>query len=91
MRLVGAGNWFIRGPFLVEGIIYGIVAGAITLILLFPILYILTPKVSSFLPGINLIEFYQANFLQYSVLIIGVGVIIGGVSSLIAVRRYLKA
>lgn len=91
MRLVGATNWFIRGPFIVEGVIYGIVSGAITLILLFPILYILAPKVSTFLPGINLIQFYQDNFWQYLILIIGVGIILGGVSSLIAIRRYLKA
>ena len=36
MRLVGAGNMFIRGPFILQGIMYGIIAGVVTLILFLP-------------------------------------------------------
>ncbi len=91
MRLVGASSWFIRGPFLVEGVIYGLVAAIITLILLFPILYFVSPKITSFLPGVDLLYFYQANFWQYFLLLLFVGAALGGVSSFIAIRRYLKA
>lgn len=91
MRLVGASNWFIRGPFLVEGIIYGLVAGGITLILLYPILYLVSPKVTKFLPSVDLLYFYQVNFWQFLLLLLGIGIILGGVSSLIAIRRYLRA
>lgn len=90
MRLVGASNWFIRGPFLVEGIIYGVVACLATILLLFPILYFVSPKITTFLPGVDLLYFYQVNFWQFVLLLLGVGVVLGGVSSLIAIRRYLK-
>jgi cell division transport system permease protein len=90
MRFVGAGNWFIRGPFVVEGIIYGIVSSIATMILIYPILYIISPRVTNFLPDIDLLYFYRVNFWQFIVLLIGVGILIGGVSSLIAIRRYLK-
>jgi len=91
MRLVGASNWFIRGPFLIEGIIYGVVAGAVTLLLVYPILFFISPKVTNFLPGVDLLYFYQVNFWQFVLLLMGIGVALGGVSSLIAIRRYLKA
>ena len=91
MRLVGASSWFIRGPFLVEGVIYGLVAALTTLILSFPVLYFLSPKITSFLPGVDLFYFYQANFWQYLLLLLFVGAALGGVSSFIAIRRYLKA
>ncbi len=90
MRLVGAGKWFIRGPFLVEGIIYGLVSAVATLILLFPILYFFSPKITRFLPEVDLLYFFQVNFWQFLFLLLGVGVVIGGVSSLIAIRRYMR-
>ena len=90
MKLVGASNWFIRGPFLVEGIIYGLSAALITLLLLYPALIFVSPRITSFLPGVDLLYFYQTNFWQFLVLMLGVGVLLGGVSSLIAIRRYLR-
>jgi cell division transport system permease protein len=91
MRLVGASNWFIRGPFLVEGVLYGLVACVATLILLFPILFFISPKITNFLPGVDLFYFYQVNFWQFLLLLLGIGVVLGSVSSLIAIRRYLRA
>jgi len=91
MRFVGASNWFIRGPFLVEGALYGIAAAVTTIVLIFPILYIVSPKITNFLPEVDLLYFYQANFWQFLILMFGVGILIGGVSSLIAIRRYLRA
>ena len=90
MRLVGASNWFIRGPFLTEGMIYGVVSAIATLILLFPILYFVAPKITGFLPGVDLFYFYQANFWQYFLLLVLLGAALGAVSSFIAIRRYLK-
>jgi len=90
MRLVGASNWYIRGPFLIEGIIYGVLAALIALILLYPVLYIVSPKVTSFLPEVDLLYFFEANILQVLVLLIAVGAALGSTSSLIAIRRYLR-
>jgi len=90
MKLVGASNWFIRGPFLVEGIMYGLSAGLITLLFIYPVLWLVSPKITSFLPGVDLLYFYQVNFWQFLLLLLGVGITLGGISSLIAIRRYLR-
>jgi len=90
MRLVGAGNWYIRGPFVVEGIIYGILAAMFTLVILYPALYFLSPKITSFLPEVDLLYFFEVNIGQILILLVGVGAALGSVSSLIAIRRYLR-
>lgn len=91
MRLVGASNSFIRGPFIIEGTLYGISGGIITAMILYPIYYILTPKISSFLE-INLreINHFGLDFPTLFGLQLGAGVILGVISSLIVIRKYLK-
>lgn len=90
MRLVGASNWFIRGPFIIEGMLYGIMGALVTLVLLYPIFYFISPKVSGFLPIGDIFTYFQANLLSFALLLFGIGIILGGFSSLIAVRKYLK-
>lgn len=91
MRFVGASNWFIRGPFMVEGVLYGIISAVATIILIFPVLYSISAKITNFLPEVDLMYFYQSNFWQFLLLLLGIGIALGGVSSLIAIRRYLRA
>lgn len=90
MRLVGASNWHIRGPFLVEGTVYGIIAGIAVLIIFYPAVYLTSPKVQAFIPSMNLANYFSNFFGQMLVLIMGLGIALGVVSSLIAVRRYLR-
>lgn len=90
MRLVGASNWFIRGPFIVEGLLYGILATIITVILLYPVFYFASPKLSGFLPIGDLFSYFKANLFSFSFLLLGVGLVLGTFSSFIAVRKYLK-
>lgn len=89
MRLVGASNTFVRGPFVVEGIIYGIVSGVVSFIFLIPIANFLSPYVNSFIPEMNLSVYLGTNtiaLLSYQFLFcIGLGIF----SSIIAVRKYL--
>jgi len=90
MRLVGATNWYIRWPFLVESILYSLIAVAITSAILFPLLHMFIPKVSSYIGVNNGISYH---FLEYWVLALAelaVALILGMVSSYIAIRRYLK-
>ena len=90
MKLVGASKWFIRGPFLVEGALYGIIAGVVTLVAFYPILLYLSPKITTYLPGTDLLYFFQANFWGILMMQIGIGIALGMTSSLVAIRRYLK-
>ena len=90
MRLVGASNWYIRGPFLAEGAFYGLFSALVSLILFYPILYAISPKLSLLVPGINVFHYFVINSWQIALIILAAGIIIGMLSSVIAIRRHLK-
>ncbi|MBI4359152.1 MAG: FtsX-like permease family protein [Candidatus Nealsonbacteria bacterium] len=89
MRLVGASNWFIRGPFLVQGIICGLLASLISLILFLALSYSLSPKILYLTSGFSLSHYFIGNFFTVFALQILSGAGLGVFSSLIAIRRYL--
>jgi cell division transport system permease protein len=90
MRLVGASSRYIKGPFVVAGIIYGVFAAVITLILCWPVTYWLGPETANIGTGINLFNYYGSNFLEIFGIILGSGLLLGIISSYLAVKRYLK-
>lgn len=90
MRLVGASNFYVRGPFVFAGILYGFAAGLLTLILFYPVLLWFGNFTENFFIGFNLFDYYTTNFGQLFVVVIGSGVIIGAISSYLAVRKYLR-
>jgi cell division transport system permease protein len=90
MKLVGASNWFIRGPFIVEGAIYGIIAVALTLTVFVPLLWYFSPRITGYLPGTDLFYFFQTNFLTLLLVQLITGILMGTISSLIAIHRYLE-
>jgi cell division transport system permease protein len=89
MRLVGASNTFVRGPFIVEGIVYGVVASIVSFVFLIPIMSFLSPYVNSFIPEMNLSAYISSNalslLLYQFIFCVGLGIL----SSIIAVRKYL--
>ncbi len=90
MKLVGATNWYIRWPFIIESMLYGLAASIITIILTIPILNYLLPRINSYL-GSNLTSSNPSFnigyvFLMQLCIALGLGVL----SSLIAIRRYLR-
>lgn len=91
MRLIGASNWYIRMPFIIEGAIFGVVGCALTIVSIFPVIMYISPKISQFLPGFSLYDYFASNFFNLTVLILVVGMGLGMVGSFIAIRRYLKA
>ncbi len=90
MRLVGANSSYVRGPFVVEGIMAGIFASIITIALFYPFLIWVSPIAESAFLGINILEYYFNNFLQIFAILFGIGVFLGAASSYVAVRKYLK-
>jgi len=90
MRLVGASGKFVSGPFIVEGVIYGVISAVITVVLFYPLVLWLGPITESFFSGINLFHYYISNFGQLFLILLLTGIVLGGLSSFIAIRRYLK-
>ena len=90
MRLVGASTGYIRGPFFIAGAIYGFISGILPIILFYPITLWLGGTTANFFVGLNVFHYYTANFGQIFLIIVGSGIAIGGVSSYLAVRKYLK-
>ena len=89
MRLVGAGGFYVRGPFLIQGVIYGIVSSIITLALFLPITYWLGNNMAVFL-GLDIFSYYLANFGQIVLIILGSGIILGVFASFLAINKYLN-
>ncbi|MBP6949017.1 MAG: ABC transporter permease [Candidatus Pacebacteria bacterium] len=90
MKLVGASNMFIRGPFIVEAVLYSLVATSITLALFFPATMWFTKKTVFFFEGMNLHTYYTTHFFELTGLLLLSAVTLAVVSSLLAVRKYLK-
>lgn len=90
MRLVGASNWFIRGPFLVQSLLYGIFAVLIADLIFFGSLNFLNSRLESWLLSFSLLNYFQENFLFLVSLQIVFAFALGIFSTLLAVRKYLK-
>jgi len=90
MRLVGASTTYIQGPFVVVGVIYGIIAGLLTLIIFLPITYWLGIATEEFFDSFNIFSYYLRHILEITFIIMVSGVLIGAASSLLAIRKYLK-
>jgi cell division transport system permease protein len=90
MRLVGASNMYIRGPFVVSGILYGFVSAILTLAAYVPITYYLGNETEKFFSGLNLFQYYLAHFVEFLGVILLSGVVLGAFASFLAVRRYLN-
>jgi cell division transport system permease protein len=90
MQLVGASKNYVRGPFVVTGIVVGLISALVTLLLFLPVTYFLGGLTENFFIGLNLFDYFLQNILEITFLIVGSGVGIGALSSWLAVRKYLK-
>jgi cell division transport system permease protein len=84
MRLVGATNWFIRGPFLLEGALKGLLGGLLSLVLCYAGYLLFRDKSGGTLSGL---VFFRP---EHMVLIIIFGVLLGLAGSLVSVGRHLR-
>jgi len=94
MRLVGSDNWFIRGPFLVEGVLYGVISAFISFLAFYLLLVLVAPKINPYFSGlgqgVDILGYYTSNASQFLIAQIGIGIGLGLFSSWFAIRRYLK-
>jgi len=94
MRLLGASTWFIRGPFVVETIVYGILSAFASIV----IIHLLFIASSSALQASSLglldisysSNYFNGHLLQLLLMQLALGILIGAASSYIATKRYLK-
>ena len=94
MKLVGAGNWFIRAPFFIESIFYALVSVLIVIGVTYPIVNFIQPSLTNYFQDtqvINLAGYFQSNFLyifgwQFLAL-----ATLNVVSTAVAMKKYLKS
>jgi cell division transport system permease protein len=91
MKLVGATNWFIRVPFIVEGIIQTLLGAAVAV---GSMTFVIRPFIDELsedkvLPIFQGFEVTDANLLFTNLLVVAVAVVIGAIGSAVAVSRFL--
>jgi len=89
MRLVGASNMYIRGPFLIQGILYGLLSAIFALAIIYPLVVWLGPAAEEYLE-FNIYTYFIEDFSRLLLILVGIGISLGLVSSLLAIARYLK-
>lgn len=93
MQLVGATKWFIKGPFVVEGMVIGVFSALLSGAIILPMIKYISPRIDGYLgTGLSgsVTQYVNSHLMSVLFTQIGIGVLIGTVSSYIAIRRYLK-
>lgn len=94
MRLLGASTWYIKGPFIIETMLYGIVAAIVSLSLCNALFVVQSKAFDASSLGLLDIkyanQYFADNFWYFLLLQLGAGILIGSLSALIATKRYLK-
>jgi cell division transport system permease protein len=94
MRLLGASTHYIRGPFVVESIVYGVLSAVISILIINGAFQASSSALQASSLGLLDIgyasQYFDNHFLRFLTLQLGIGIVIGAASSIIATRRYLK-
>ncbi len=92
MKLVGATNWFIRGPFILEGALYGVIGTLISMVGLAAVLYYSAPSISQYFGegGSGVTSYLYDNVWLIFFIQLLIGIAIGVSSSAFALNKYLK-
>lgn len=90
MRLVGASNAFINGPYIFEAIIFGIVAAVLSLVITAPFINLGSSYVQDFIPEMNLETYYYSNIFKLFAYQMLFGILLAIISGSVAIRKYLK-
>lgn len=92
MRLVGASNWFIRTPFVIESIFYSLLACGLAVAIIFPILSVIGPSVANFFDGtsFDILGYFWDNAVWIFGLELAGAIFLSVSASALAVGKYLK-
>jgi len=90
MNVVGAGRWYVRGPFMIAGVLYGVVSALVVLLLLYPFTLWIGPASERFLGTFNAFSYFVDSFPLIFSTIMAIGIALGAVSSYLAIHRYLR-
>ena len=88
MKLVGATNWFVRGPFMVEGLMCGLVGAFAAVVLLLIGKEAALPSILGHINSSNDVK--ALGFTLTALILLGVGLVVGALGSGLTLRRYLK-
>lgn len=89
MKYVGATNWFIRWPFLMEGLFLGFIGGFIANLLLFQFYEFITVEIRNSLAFLPLVRMYPFMYHVGGALML-ISMVIGAIGSTISLKRYMK-
>lgn len=90
MKLVGATNWYIRGPFLIEGAMYGVIGATIAMAITLPLINLARPLFVSYFNASEVLTFVTDRIFLVTFAMYGLGILIGTISSFLAISRHLK-
>ena len=90
MRMVGASNWYIRLPYMLEGIFIGIIGAIIPILIVYFGYTMLYESASGMLPAILTLREPFPFIWQCSGLLVGLGSGVGLIGSFVSVRKFLK-
>jgi cell division transport system permease protein len=90
MKLVGATNWFIRGPFMLEGFLCGLVGSVLAVILLVLGKTIALPSILPHIGGGNGSDVHSLSFTFNALALLGTGLLLGAMGSGLTLRRFLQ-
>jgi cell division transport system permease protein len=90
MKLVGASNWFIRGPFMLEGVICGLIGALAAVILLVLAKEFALPVIEGHSSTFREDDVHALSFPVVSIILIGVSLLVGAAGSGITLRRFLQ-
>lgn len=90
MRVVGASNMLIRGPYIISGILAGLISAIISVLIFIPLTYTAEPYIKVFIPNLNIFSYFISNIFKFILYQLIFGFLVGAFSALVAIRKYLK-
>lgn len=93
MKLVGATNWFVRAPFILESVLIAVISALATIAVFGLLLYFSDPMITSFFAGydFSIYQFFLENIGAFILFELAGAALLSVVSSMIAITRHLRA